>query len=89
MSGTNAFLKEFIAMRKTLAPSGVAGDTKLTAQTDKGKAKGKGKTKEKPSDPIKMDGITVAKIIEDKPKPKDVVKFLQDRCNELTIKKMA
>jgi hypothetical protein len=87
MSATNAFLKEFIAMRKTLAPSGMAGDTALTAQPTKGK--GKGKAKATASEPIKMDGITVAKIIEDKPKSKEVVKFLQERCNELTIKKMA
>jgi hypothetical protein len=85
MSAANAFLKEFMAMRKTLAPSGVAGDTKLVPQAGKGKGKGKATG----SDPIKMDGITLAKIIEEKPKPKEIVKFLQDRCNELTIKKMA
>lgn len=87
MSATNAFLKEFMAMRKTLAPSGMAGDMTLTPQASKGK--GKGKVKATGSDPIKMDGITLAKIIEEKPKPKEIVKFLQDRCNELTIKKMS
>jgi hypothetical protein len=86
MSAANAFLRDFIQMRKSLVPSGVAGDTKLvTSALPNGKKSKKKTTAPELGDDGKM---TVAKIIEDKPKNRDVIQFLQDRCNELTIAKM-
>ena len=87
MSAANAFLRDFIQMRKCLVPSGVAGDTKLVTSALPNGKKGKKKTT---APELGDDGkMTVAKIIEDKPKNRDVIQFLQDRCNELTIAKMA
>jgi hypothetical protein len=89
MSGVNTFLKEFIAMRKALAPTGVAGDMKLIDPGPKN-GKGKGKKKATTATELAEDGkMTVAKIVEEKPKARPVLEFLQDRCNELTKAKMA
>lgn len=88
MSGTNAFLKEFIQMRKSLVPSGVAGDMKLVTSAVSNTPKTKKHATTAPE--LKEDGkMTVAKIIEDKPKPREVIQYLQDRCNDCTVAKMA
>jgi len=87
MSSVNAFLKDFISMRKALVPSGVAGGMKLIDPTP---TKGKGKKKVTTAQELVDEGkMTVAKIIEEKPKARPVLEFLQDRCNQLTTMKMA
>lgn len=90
MSGVNAFLKDFLEMRKSLVPSGTAGDIKLIDPGPASGKKGKGKKKATAPTELKDEGkMTVAKIIEDKPKPKEIIQYLQDRCNDCTIAKMA
>ena len=76
-------------MRKSLVPSGVAGDMKLVDPGPKN-TKSKGKKKATTATELSEDGkMTVAKIVEEKPKARPVLEFLQDRCNELTRAKMA
>lgn len=88
MSSVNGFLKDFIQMRKGLVPSGTAGDVRLVDPGPSGK-KGKKAPPTRPTE-LKDDGkMTVAKIIEEKPKVREVIQYLQDRCNDFTMQKMA
>ena len=77
-------------MRKQLTTTGKAGDTTLVTQAAPEKGKGKGKKKATTA-PELMDEskVTVAKIIEEKPKNRVVLEYIQDRCNDLTRAKMA
>jgi hypothetical protein len=88
MSSVNAFLKDFIDMRKGLVPSGVSGTVQLVDPLKKDTKKGK----KKPTTALELadEGkMTVAKIVEEKPKHRPVLEFIQDRCNDLTKAKMA
>ena len=73
-------------MRKTLTPSGVAGDMKLI---DPGPKTGKGKKKATTATELSDSKMSVAKIVEEKPKARPVLEYIQDRCNQLTTAKMA
>jgi hypothetical protein len=80
----SGFLKDFMDMRKNLhkaAPpqivSAVAPEKKVRAS--KGTADG---VREE------LQGITVAKIIEEKPPKKEVMAYFQKECDRLTAEKM-
>ncbi len=79
----NGILKDFLEMRKGLhkdgPPASVAADNKA-----------KGKKGGKTSDALvgELTGITVAKIIEDKPGKKDVSEYFQREADRLTATKM-
>ena len=81
MSAVNAFLKDFMEMRKGLAPTKIVGNPKpANPETRKRKAKFK---KEQETQDISLMGI-----IEKKPHKRVVIEFLQNRANELTEAKM-
>ena len=80
---TNDFLKQFIAMRKEMAPppgqkSVVAAD--VLPKTKKQKRIG-------PTQEVTETGLQ--HIIEAKPGRKVVEEYLQEMCNQLTQRKMA
>jgi hypothetical protein len=86
MQNNNAFLKEFLAMRKnvtTVAPS--------LSPTDVLPKKGKAgpKTKEALSEKQQRKEPGLMTIIEEKPHKRVVIEYMQKRANELTEKKMA
>jgi hypothetical protein len=87
MSSTNAFLKEFMSLRKSLVPSGTGAGVSLIDPTPK--KKGRKHATTAPELAAEDGKMTIAKIVEEKPKFRDVCEFIQNRCNELTLIKMA
>ena len=83
----NAFLKEFLTMRKELSPTQPAL-TKMAHETALPK---KDKSKKKPS--LKpaphVENGQLQHIIENKPPRKEVIDYLQNRANHFTTEKMA
>lgn len=84
MNNNNAFLKEFLNMRKGLTALG-----KSPADVLPKKGKAGPKTKEALSEKQERTKPGLMTIIEDKPPKRVVVEFLQERANGLTEKKMA
>jgi hypothetical protein len=84
MSAVNAFLKDFLEMRKSLAPTTpkIVGNPQPANPTTK-------KRKEKFTKEQTTQDPTVMTIIEDKPHKRVVIEYLQKRANELTEQKMA
>ena len=80
---TNDFLRQFVEMRKGMAP---APGTKSVAATD-ALPKSKKAKKTGPRQEVTETGLQ--HIIEAKPGRKVVEEYLQEMCNELTSKKMA
>ena len=86
MSGTNhnGFLKDFMNMRASLhksAPSDPPTNKEIRAK----------KLAQKTNPTADNDtpiNITLARIIEDKPKKKEVEAFFQQECDKLTKEKM-
>ena len=84
-----AFLKDFLNMRKSLH---VTQNASLVSSTPSLKAPirpkkvGTKSTSEGQQD--ELFGISVAKIIEDKPPKKEVMAFFQQECDRLTAEKM-
>ena len=91
MSGNNGFLKDFMALRKSLQPS-MTTPGKMIAPTsgsaEPPKKKGGRPSKQTPLTQTPEGSTTLAKIIEEKPKRGIVEDYLQNRANEETIKKM-
>lgn len=89
---SNGFLKDFIEMRKAMVPAnhqGRPGVIDPLPKNPSGQKRTGKKKKEEPTQTQKTEGeITMAKIIEEKPERKEVVRFMQTLANELTIKKM-
>ena len=87
MSSTNAFLKDFIEMRKSITPNTLPNLVSPNVKDTKNGVKVK---KQKP--PVTQNQetseSTLAKIIEEKPPKKNVIAYLQTFANELTIQKM-
>lgn len=89
---SNNFLKDFMEMRKQLVPANHAGRPAVIDPLPKNpsgqKRTGK-KKKEEPTIAYQTEGETsIARIIEEKPERKEVVRYLQTLANELTLKKM-
>lgn len=84
MSAHNAFLKEFLEMRKTLVPPTpkIVGNPQPANPASK-------KRKEKFTKEQTTQDPTLATIIEDKPHKRVVVEYLQKHANHLTEQKMA
>jgi hypothetical protein len=79
MSGrNNEFLKQFVEMRKGIAPGPMAASTVLP-QSKKGKKISKAQV-------VTDSGLQ--RIMEEKPPRKDVEEYLQKRCHDLTNSKM-
>ena len=82
MSGVNAFLHDFIRMRKDMTPF-----------KDSSKATGAVKMKPKSRVSYKKDTVaennSLAQIIEKKPHRREVIEYLQERANTMTEQKMA
>jgi hypothetical protein len=82
MSGLNAFLHDFIRMRKEMTPF-----------KDSSKATGAVKMKPKSRVTYKKDDVpennSLAQIIEKKPHRREVIEYLQERANTLTEIKMS
>jgi hypothetical protein len=91
MSG-NGFLKDFMNMRKELVPAnhqGRPGVIDPLPKNPSGQKRTGKKKKEEPTFAQKTEGdITMAKIIEEKPERREVVRYLQTLANELTTRKM-
>lgn len=78
------FLKDFLNMRRNLHKEAPPPQvTSAVGDTKKRKAKG---TSDHRQD--EMMGITVAKIIEEKPTKKEVMEYFQKECDRLTKDKM-
>lgn len=77
----NDFLRQFLEMRKAIAPSGAAAahiDPKSTSKRAK-----------KTSSVQKITDGGLQHIIENKPGRKDLEEYMQHRCDELTAERMA
>jgi len=87
MSNNNAFLKEFLTMRKELVPKGPAGPspTDVLPKKKNGRAKAKPQLKQE----LQTEKPGLMTIIEEKPHKKVVIEYLQVKANELTGQKMA
>jgi hypothetical protein len=88
MQNNNAFLKEFLNMRKAVNQKGPAASLTPADVLPK-KSKTTAKTKEQLSERQERKEPGLMTIIEDKPHKRVVIEFLQKRANELTAKKMA
>jgi hypothetical protein len=88
MANNNAFLKEFLNMRKALHPTS-SGSSLSPADVLPKKGKPKAKTKEALTEKQETKEPGLMTIIEDKPHKRVVIEYLQKRANELTAKKMA
>ena len=89
MSNTNAFLKEFLAMRKSLTPAPVSAAASSKAPED---VLPKNKNGRKPKAEITKDQQTdkpgLMTIVENKPHKRVVIEYLQHKANDLTEEKM-
>ena len=74
-----AFLSDFLAMRKQVS----GGDKNKLPSAEKAKLRGEGITKKEAID------MSIQHIIEKKPGRKVLEEFLQKRCDDLTVQKMA
>jgi hypothetical protein len=81
MSAVNAFLKDFLEMRKSLTPQQIVGNPTPANPESK-------KRKEKFTKQQQVKDASLATIIEDKPHKRVVVEYLQKRANALTEQKM-
>jgi hypothetical protein len=92
MSGGNGFLKDFMQMRKAMIPANHQGRPGVIDPLPKNPSGQKRTGKQKKQEPTQKQQTegetTMAKIIEEKPERKEVVRFLQTLANELTTKKM-
>ena len=82
MSAHNGFLKEFLDIRKNLhksTPEPTVKDKRTKMRNQKTNPTADNET------PIE---ITLARIIEEKPKKKEVEAFFQQECDKLTKEKM-
>ena len=85
MSGrNNEFLKAFIEMRQSIAPSGPAAQNPNAAKALPASKKAK---KTRVRQQYSDEGIQG--IIEHTPPKKDVMEYFQEMCNKLTGEKMA
>jgi hypothetical protein len=80
-------------MRKAMIPANHQGRPAVIDPLPKNpsgqKRTGKQKKQEPTIQQLTEGEITMAKIIEEKPERKEVVRFLQVLANQLTVKKMA
>ena len=83
MQSNNAFLKEFLNMRKNITASSASPADVLPKKKKEG-----AKTKEQLSERQERKEPGLMTIIEDKPEKRVVIEYLQKRANELTEKKM-
>ena len=83
MSGANPFLQEFLQMRKTFQASGPA-PADVLPKSKKGR-----KPKEQFTKEQKVAKPGIQHIIEEKPKKKVLIEYLQNRANELTLQKIS
>ena len=85
----NAFLKDFLLMRKDLAPtqSPLTHMAHEAALPKKGGARQKKKPSLKPAPHVENGQLQ--HIIENKPPKKEVLEYLQNRANHYTVEKMA
>jgi len=88
MSAVNAFLKDFMEMRKALTPQGPAGGAKIVGKPEPANPDAK-KRKAKFKKEQDTENTSLMTIIEKKPHRRDVIHYLQERANEFTTQKMA
>jgi hypothetical protein len=88
MSSTNPFLKDFLEMRKGIAPlkQSPAGPSPadVLPKTKNGR---KPKAKHTKEQTTERPGLMT--IIEDKPHKRVVIEYMQYRANDLTVEKMS
>ncbi len=80
---SNPFLRDFLKMRQAISVPGP--QHKAAGGAEPAKKKKEPKPLAALAEP---EGISIAKIIEDKPKRKVLIEFLQTRANALTKEKM-
>jgi hypothetical protein len=80
MNSHNSFLKEFLNMRKTIAPPGPSPQDVLPQK--------KKKAKMSSNPPPLTESVGINTIIEEKPHKRVVIEYLQKRANEFTVEKM-
>ena len=83
MSAVNAFLKDFLEMRKSLTPP-----TKIVGNPQPANPETKRRKKQFKQEQ-ETDGVTLMTIIEKKPHKREVIRFLQNKSNQYTIEKMS
>lgn len=85
-------MKDFMEMRKAMIPAnhqGRPGVIDPLPKNPSGQKRQGNKKKQEPTQHQTTEGeVTMAKIIEEKPERKEVVRYLQTLANQLTIKKM-
>lgn len=83
MAAVNAFLKDFLEMRKALpTASQIVGNPKPANPETR-------KRKEKFKKEQEVDKPGLQTIIEEKPNRKVVIAYLQHRANDLSVEKMS
>lgn len=85
--GNNGFLKDFMSMRKNLQPS-TLHPGKMVSGPPAEKKKGGRPSKQTPLTQSPEGSLTLAKLVEEKPKRGIVEEYLQNRANEETLRKM-
>jgi hypothetical protein len=80
---TNAFLKDFLVMRKSLTPAGISKEAHIPTPVQKKK-----RGMPKMSEEKETLNTTLQTIKEEKPPKKVVICYLQEKANEFTVEKM-
>jgi len=81
MRGANDFLRQFVEMRKQIAPNPSAAAAVAKQAPASKKAKALSAVRE-------VADTTISHIVENRPPKRDVMDYFQERCNELTSAKM-
>lgn len=88
MNNNNSFLKEFLAMRKGLAPSTSPAASKSPEDVLPKKKNGRSKAKPQLKQELQTEKPGLMTIVETKPHKRVVIEYLQHRANDLTEEKM-
>ena len=80
----NAFLKDFLEMRKQTSPASKSPADVLPKKDTKKKTQ----LKEEPKSITQTNQPSLQSIIEEKPHRKVLIEFLQNKANEYTLQKM-
>lgn len=88
MNNNNAFLKEFLAMRKSITPASSAAATKSPEDVLPKKKNGRSKAKPQMKQELQTEKPGLMTIVETKPHKRVVIEYLQLKANDLTEEKM-
>jgi hypothetical protein len=89
MQNHNAFLKDFLEMRKTSKISGPSTTSGLASEVLPQTKKSARKPKKQIKAELETEKPGINTIIEEKPHKRVVIEYLQTKSNEYTTQKMA